>query len=104
MITITLTPHEIPVLASICESTGSGFFAIRIRRYLRDTINSIPVLAADSTASVNIDNWVGIWLLSTLYMSELNGPATSLVYKLEDSLNAIEPIPQETTDPYVIIS
>jgi hypothetical protein len=104
MITLNLSAHEIPVVASIIESVGSGFFACRIRRYLRDTINSIPAMTNNSAASINIDDWVAIWLLSTLYMSEINGPAQSLLFKLEDSLNAVEPIFKETTDPMIVIS
>jgi hypothetical protein len=104
MTTLTINVHEIPILASICESTGSGFFAARIRRYLRETINSIPVLSPDSTATISIDDWVAIWILSTLYMSEVSGPAAALMYKLEDVLATVNPVVQETTDPYIVIS
>lgn len=104
MITLTITPIEIPILASICETTGTGFFAARIKRYLKDTINSIPPLNPDSTAAIDIDDWVGIWLLSTLYMSEVNGPAAALMYKLEDVLATVNPVVQETTDPYIVIN
>lgn len=104
MITIPITIHEIPILATITESTGTGFFASRVRRYLRETINSIPILTEESVAYVNLDEWIAIWLLSTLYMSEVDGPSQSLMHKIEDGLVAAQQIPQETTDPYIIVT
>ncbi len=95
MIKIKITPEELPMIAMIIETVGQGLFASKIRRYLRDTIN-VTVVDSDNKFPIELDSWVALWVLSTLYLSQVDGPSASLMFKLEDALSAnVEIIAEE---------
>jgi hypothetical protein len=88
MIKLELSKDELPIIATIIESAGAGLFVSKAKRYLKNVIN-VTVLVNDHFP-IAIDRWIAIWLLSTLYSTEVLGPSQSLMNKLEDALESTD--------------
>jgi hypothetical protein len=86
MYTIELTQEELPIVIAIIESVGTGMFTSKMKRYLKDVINNTHL--ENNIFLIRIQYWSAVYLLSTLYMSEVSGASASLMYKLEDSLQS----------------
>lgn len=86
MVKLRLIPEELPVIATIIEGTGRGLFSAKIKRYLKQVIDATSQ-DKDGLFPIEIDDWVAIWLLSTLYASETDGAASKLMFGIEDAMD-----------------
>jgi len=86
MIKLELIPQQVVVIVTIIESPGSGIFVSKIKRYLKDIINNAGTNPT-GPITIEIDEWIALWLLSQLYSTDVDGAAAKLMFDIEDSLN-----------------